>query len=372
MHIPKLELHAYYAAIALVIFVASCSAIQATVGNYRGGLEDMPLPNNPTLARTPPMGWMSWQVFRCEVDCDMYPERCISERLFKEMTDTLVDDGFLAAGYDTISIDDCWLSWERDPTSMNLVENKTRFPSGMKSLSDYVHSKNVKFGIYEDEGKETCQHYPGSEGFETLDANLFASWGVDYLKLDGCNNNISGYDIGYPKFGSALANTNRNITYSCSWPAYLGDNENMKPFGDMVKAGCNLWRNWDDIQCEWSSLRSIIDHWGNFSKALIAAAGPGHWNDPDMLIVGNDCISLVEGETQMAIWSIVAAPLLMSNDLRNIAEEYADLLKNPEVIAVNQDKLGKQGGLVFSSNRYSTNILLRFLSLKVYLRCMFI
>jgi|EP00945_MAST-04E_sp_MAST-4E-sp1_P003949 hypothetical protein len=343
------RVHCAAAVFLLLVNFFSCGFAQHVEGNNGQILDAMPSPNNPSLARTPPMGWMSWQVFRCEVDCNLHPESCISERLFKEMTDTLVKDGFLDAGYDTISIDDCWLSWERDPTSMNLVENKTRFPSGMKALSDYVHSKKVKFGIYEDEGKETCQHYPGSEGFETIDANLFASWGIDYLKLDGCYNNETGFAVGYPKFGSALASTNRNITYSCSWPAYLGDNEGAKPFGDMIKAGCNLWRNWDDIQCEWTSLKSIIDHWGNFSEPLIAAAGPGHWNDPDMLIVGNDCITLVEGETQMAIWSIVAAPMIMGNDIRNLTKGSLGLLTNSEIIEINQDKMGVAGGRVLDA-----------------------
>lgn len=143
--------------------------------------------------------------------------------------------------------------------------------------------------------------------------------------------------------GAALQATGRNITYSCSWPAYLGGDESSKPFDAMVDAGCNLWRNWIDIQCNWGSLSSIIDHWGQYGAVLQSSAGPGHWHDMDMLLIGNGCITTEEERTQMAIWSISASPLIMGNDLRNIPDDSKAILQNKDAIAVSQDPLGKMG-----------------------------
>lgn len=294
--------------------------------------------------RTPPMGWMSWEIFRCQIDCQKYPDSCVNEQLYRQMADRLAGDGYLAAGYKTVSIDDCWenLNPPRDANN-RLQPDPTRFPSGMKALADYMHSKGVEFGIYSDMGTKTCGGYPGSKGYEEIDAQTFAGWGVDYLKLDGCYNDQAGYEIGYPKMGAALNATGRPFGYSCSWPAYLGDDESTKPFDKFIAAGCNLWRNWDDIQDNWASLASIIDHWGDYSAVLSKAAGPGHWNDPDMLLIGTSGITTVEAQTQMAIWAIVAAPLIMGNDLRSIPADHKAILLNREVIAVNQDPLGRQG-----------------------------
>lgn len=136
--------------------------------------------------------------------------------------------------------------------------------------------------------------------------------------------------------GAALQATGANITYSCSWPAYLGGNESTKPFAAMIKAGCNSWRNWVDIQCSYGSMAMIIEHWGFYSSALTPFAGPGHWHDPDMLLIGNGCLTEAEEQTQMAIWSIVAAPLIMGNDLRHVPPSSAAILKNPDAIAVDQ------------------------------------
>ena len=237
----------------------------------------------PPLAMTPPMGWMSWEVFRCEVDCVAHPDACINERLYKQMANVMQTDGYIAAGYKTISIDDCWesgipgvLRRPGEPLQMNA----TRFPSGPKALAEYIHARGAKFGIYSDEGTQTCQGYYGSQGYEDLDAKTFAAWGVDYLKLDGCNNDAKGFATGYPAMGRALQKSGRDIVYSCSWPAYIGDDEAAKPYDAMSDAGCHLWRNWHDVQCEWSSVRTIMNHWGNNSVALEKAAGPGRWNDP--------------------------------------------------------------------------------------------
>lgn len=176
-----------------------------------------------------------------------------------------------------------------------------------------------------------------------VDAQTFADWGVDYLKLDGCFNDKQSYVTGYPAAGAALQATGRDIVYSCSWPAYLGGNETAKPFAAMVDAGCNLWRNWRDIQCHWDSLSSIIDHWGDYASILQATAGPGHWHDMDMLLIGNGCVSTDEEKTQMAIWSISASPLIMGNDLRRVPDDSKAILQNADAIAVSQDSLGRMG-----------------------------
>ncbi|EDQ85367.1 uncharacterized protein MONBRDRAFT_38878 [Monosiga brevicollis MX1] len=286
------------------------------------------------LSLTPPMGWMSWEIFRCETDCASDPDNCINDKLYMTSADALAEGGYLAAGYDTIHIDDCWerQTPTRDPNTDRLVPNATRFPDGMKAVADYVHGKGVKFGLYTAESSKTCGGYPASKDHEVLDASTFAEWGVDYLKVDGCGD-TSYYNEGYPRMGSALQNQSRDIVYSCSWPAYLGSDETTKPYERFIEIGCNLWRNWNDIQCNWASLSSIIDHWGQYGETLRKYAGPGHWNDPDMLLIGNDCINADEARTQMAIWSIVAAPLIMGNDVRNISAEHRNILLNKDAIA---------------------------------------
>lgn len=300
------------------------------------------------------MGWMSWEVFRCETDCAAHPDACIDEHLYEAMADQLVGEGYLAAGYDQVSIDDCWEDHSGRDTAGKLVPDSSRFPSGMKALGDYMHAKGVRFGTYSDEGTLTCGGFPGTKDHETEDAETFASWGVDYLKLDGCYNDAAGYVTGYPAAGAALQKTCRNITYSCSWPAYLGSDESSKPFQAMIDAGCNLWRNWDDIQCSWQSLSSIIDHWGDYGASLQPWAGPGHWHDMDMLLIGNGCLSLEEERTQMAIWAISASPLIMGNDLRKVPAASKEILLNSAAIAVSQDSLGKMGVRHSKSNSSSS------------------
>merc|ERR1712130_474929 len=318
---------------------------------YSGVTSKRVAPPGPDgLAKTPPMGWMSWERFRCNTDCKKDPDSCIGEKLYMAMADHLAKDGYLAAGYKTVSIDDCWEQKipPRDKDG-KLTPNSTRFPSGFKALGDYMHKLNVSFGIYSDEGSRTCGGYPGSQGHEVIDAQTFAEWGVDYLKLDGCNNNHAGFAVGYPAMGAALQKSGRDIVYSCSWPAYMGTNESNKPFDLMIAAGCNLWRNWRDIQNNWNSLSNIIDHWGDYGEFLASVSGPGHWNDPDMVLCGDDhggptkVMTVAECKTQMSIWSIVAAPLIMSSDLRTVTKEYREVLLNKEVIAVNQDPKGFAG-----------------------------
>lgn len=303
----------------------------------------LPGPGPNGLAKTPPMGWMSWEIFRCEVNCTTHPDACIDHNLYERMTDHIASDGYLEAGYNQVSIDDCWANkFSRDPQG-RLFPDPARFPAGMKALGDYMHAKGVRFGTYGDEGKYTCGFYPGTKDHEKADADTFASWGVDYLKLDGCYEEQPDFAVDYPRMGSSLQATGRPIVYSCSWPAYLGDNETAKPFEAMIAAGCNLWRNWGDIDCNWQSVLEIVDHWGDFAEALQPWAGPGHWHDMDMLLVGANCLNLDEERTQMAIWSISASPLIMGNDLRKVPDASKAILLNRHAIAVNQDSLGRMG-----------------------------
>ncbi|KAK8794761.1 hypothetical protein WA158_003278 [Blastocystis sp. Blastoise] len=293
------------------------------------------------LALTPPMGWMPWEQYRCTIDCKTHPDGCVNEDLFIKMTDKMVEDGYLEAGYDRINIDDCWSTHERD-ANHRLVPDPERFPHGMKYVGDYMHSKNIYFGIYNDYGTLTCEGYPGSKGYLEIDAETFASWGVDALKMDGCYSEVLDQMDAYPAMSYFLNATGRPILYSCSWAAYAGSTDNYKYY-EMLPKYCNLWRNWWDIRPTWASIRQIMTVFGNTSL-WFKYAGPGHWNDPDMIVIGmKDGLNKDESETQMAIWSVLAAPLYMTNDLRNITSWAKEILLNKEVIAVDQDPLGISG-----------------------------
>lgn len=261
------------------------------------------------------------------------------------MADLVVSEGYASVGYEYINIDDCWLDKRRAYTG-HLQPDKARFAYGIKDLSNYIHSKGLKFGIYEDYGNYTCAGYPGVLGNLELDAFTFADWEVDYVKLDGCYSLPRDMDKGYSEFGFHLNRTGRKMVYSCSWPVYQIYN-GMQPNFTAIIEHCNLWRNFDDIQDSWASLESIIDYYGNNQDVIVPNAGPGHWNDPDMLIIGNFGLSYEQSKVQMAMWAILAAPLLMSVDLRTIRPEYKAILQNRKIIAVDQDPLGIQGRRIY-------------------------
>ncbi|KAK3593552.1 hypothetical protein CHS0354_018637 [Potamilus streckersoni] len=305
------------------------------------GLLPLVLALNNGLARTPPMGWLSWQRFRCNTDCKEDPYNCISEDLYRQMADHLVNDGYAKLGYKYVNIDDCWMSMERGPDG-RLQADPDRFPHGIKYLADYMHSKGLKLGIYEDFGTKTCGGYPGSKFYLELDAETFADWGVDMLKLDGCYTDTDDMAYGYPAMGFFLNKTGRPILYSCSWPAYIFDSTPGPDYQEIANF-CNIWRNYDDIDDSWDSVKNIIEFYANDKGNFTEVAGPGNFNDPDMIIVGNYGLSYDQEKVQMALWAIMAAPLFMSNDLRNIRPESMDLLQNPRIIMINQDYLGIQG-----------------------------
>ncbi|XP_030335482.1 alpha-N-acetylgalactosaminidase [Strigops habroptila] len=294
------------------------------------------------LALTPPMGWLAWERFRCNVDCRADPRNCISETLFFEMADRLAEDGWRELGYKYINIDDCWSAKKRDAAG-RLVPDPERFPRGIKALADYVHAQGLKLGIYGDLGTLTCGGYPGT----TLDrvkqdAQTFAEWGVDMLKLDGCYSSGEEQAEGYPEMARALNATGHPIVYSCSWPAYQGGLPPKVNYTVLAEV-CNLWRNYDDIQDSWDSVLSILDWFFANQDVLQPAAGPGHWNDPDMLVIGNFGLSYEQSRSQMALWTVMAAPLLMSTDLRTISPSAKEILQNRLMIQINQDPLGIQG-----------------------------
>jgi alpha-galactosidase len=306
-----------------------------------------------TLAGTPPMGWNSWNRFQGN----------INDSLIRQTADTLVSSGMAAAGYQYLILDEGWAGG-RDADGA-IVPDATRFPD-MKALADYVHGKGLKFGIYSDRGTTTCGGRPGSFGHETQDAQSYAAWGVDYFKYDNCNEspNSPGIEQDYSAMGNALKATGRDIVYSiCAWWFYTWE----------PTVG-NLWRTTTDIQDSWTSITSLLNRnggdvgrYGSCTTCPMASggmcvvcnaaqpeaayappglgsyAGPGHWNDPDMLEVGNGGMTVTEDRTHFSMWAMMAAPLLAGNDLRVMTDATRDILTNAEVIAVDQDLLGVQG-----------------------------
>lgn len=282
------------------------------------------------LALTPPMGWNSWNKFACDVD----------EKMIREIADAMVSSGMKAAGYQYIVIDDCWHG-ERDKLGF-IQPDPERFPSGMKALADYIHSKGLKFGVYSDAGWKTCAGRPGSRGYEFQDAMKYAEWGVDYLKYDWCNTEGLNARGAYLTMRNALYAAGRPIVFSlCEW----GSN---KPW-EWAKDIGHLWRTTGDITASfdrdvdhgtWKSLgvMTILD----LQEGLRVHAGPDHWNDPDMMEVGNG-MSVSQDRAHFSMWCMLAAPLIAGNDLRNMSPETIAILTNNEAIAVNQDSLGIQG-----------------------------
>ncbi|KAK6122458.1 hypothetical protein DH2020_043795 [Rehmannia glutinosa] len=272
------------------------------------------------LASTPPMGWNSWNHFNCMID-----EKVIRETGTPFLSDAMISTGLAKLGYNFVNIGTFL------PLGY-LVPKKDTFPSGMKALADYVHSKGLKLGIYTDAGFFTCsKKMPGSLGHEEHDAKTFASWGIDYLKYDNCNTDGSKPTLRYPVMTRALMNAGRPIFFSlCEW----GD---MHPATWGFNVG-NSWRTTNDISDNWDSMVSRADQ----NEVYAEYARPGGWNDPDMLEVGNGGMTKDEYIAHFSIWAISKAPLLIGCDVRNITKDVMEIIANKEVIAVNQDKLGVQ------------------------------
>jgi len=293
------------------------------------------------LVKTPPMGWNSWNVFH----------ENINENQIEAIADVMVSSGMRDAGYIYLNLDDNWMATSRD-ASGNLRADPTRFPSGMKALGDYIHSKGLKFGVYGDRGALTCHHYnnniqsqSGSYGNEVRDANTFASWGVDYLKYDNCGPVAgSNQQQDYERMRDALLNSGRAIVYSiCAWG-----------YQSWMPATGNLWRTTGDISNKWEEtsdgfFHGVIDI-VDLNEPYASHASPGGWNDPDMLQIGNGVLTDNEARSHMSMWALMAAPLIAGNDIRTMSTTTKEILLNPEVIAVNQDSAGIQGTRVSATN----------------------
>ena len=308
-------------------------AVRAPVGE--GALPQRnPLPTlhrvaDNGLARTPPMGWNSWNKFASRVD----------DATVRSIADAMAGNGMKEAGYLYVNIDD---TWEAGRDANGNIQTNKKFPD-MKALAAYVHSKGLKLGIYSSPGPNTCAGYEGSYGHEEQDARTYAAWGIDYLKYDWCGARTLYTDEEMPALyqimGDALRKTHRPIVYSLCQYGRL----DVWKWGADV--GGNLWRTTGDIRDAWDSMSRI----GFGQNELAQWARPGHWNDPDMLEIGNGGMTETEYKTHLSLWAMLAAPLLAGNDLRSVTPEILAILTNREVIAIDQDKDGKQGKQAWKS-----------------------
>ena len=291
------------------------------------------------LALTPPMGWNSWNTFQDKID----------DQLIRDTAETMIANGMRDAGYVYIVIDDCWEAKERDAAG-NLVPDPLKFPHGLKALGDYLHSKGFKFGIHNCAGTRTCADFPGGRGHEYQDALKYASWGIDYLKYDWCNHGTADARETYKTMRDALHAAGRPIVFSlCEW----GQN---KPW-EWAKDVGHLWRTTGDIMAGYDSMQrwehgwkvildlqySLVQPADGQNNGIGQYAGPDHWNDPDMLEVGNKGLTLAESRAHFSLWCIIAAPLIAGNDVRHMSKEARDILTDKEVVAIDQDALGKEG-----------------------------
>ncbi|ASW55223.1 glycoside hydrolase family 27 protein [Plantactinospora sp. KBS50] len=296
---------------------------------------------NNGVARTPPMGWNSWNTFGCN----------ISESLIRGMADAIVSSGMRDLGYQYVVVDDCWFNPNRD-SSGNLQGDPTRFPSGMKALGDYLHGKGLKFGIYQVPVDKTCAQYfgaypgaTGSQGHETQDARQFAAWGVDYLKYDWCspNGTINDQITTFARMRDALAATGRPIVYSINPNSIHSKTGPQRNWGDVA----NMWRTTEDITNAWDTGQTNgypmgIQNIVNVNVPLASYAGPGQFNDPDMMEIGRGGMTDTEMRSHFALWAVMASPLIAGNDIRSMDSATQTILKNSRLIAINQDSLARQ------------------------------
>lgn len=321
-----------------IISAYSISSAQTADGAAPVSLVKKQAAVSGNLAPTPPMGWNTWNTFQTN----------INEPLLKGMVDAYVSSGMRDAGYRYFVLDDGWMTMERD-TNGNLVADPKKFPNGMKAFADYVHSKGLKFGIYNCAGNKTCAGYPGTRGHEYQDARLYASWGVDFLKYDWCNTDSLNAREAYITMSSALKASGRAIVFSlCEWG-------NHQPWlwaggvGELYRTTGDITANFDKDRNvgTWTALSvmTILDKQVNIGKYN----GPNHWNDPDMLEVGNG-MSYNEDKAHFSLWCMLAAPLAAGNDLRKMSSQTRSILTNKEAIAIDQDPLGIAASRVYKAD----------------------
>ena len=350
--------------------VTAASATALTLAMAVGGTAAAPAASASTtatsgdgaaLAVTPPMGWNDWAHYQCG-----YNEATILQN-----AQALVSSGLAAKGYNTVTIDDCWMETTRD-SSGDLVANPSLFPDGMTYVGKQLHSMGLKFGIYEDAGTSTCGGYAGSWNHWTQDADLFASWGVDYLKLDGCNlPSVSGqteeqtYQSAYADMSAALKASGRDIVFSESAPAYFQGTTDWDTVLGWVGQYGQLWREGSDIQTydssspDTSRWNSVLTNYG-YNNPIHRYESPGNWNDPDFLIAGDSGLTAAESQSQIALWAMMGAPMIMSDDVSSLSAASIAALGNTGVISVDQDPLGSPGYVV--SQNGTLDVLTRPLS----------
>ncbi|MFD9333099.1 ricin-type beta-trefoil lectin domain protein [Streptomyces sp. NPDC060028] len=330
-------------------------------------LSPAPAASEPTatsdtpLALTPPMGWNNWAHYMCDID----------EAKVVANADALVSTGLAAKGYDTVTVDDCWMTRSRDDQG-NLVVDTAKFPHGMAWLGDHLHAKGLKFGIYQDAGHLTCERYPGSGAPDgggpdhyARDARQFAAWDVDYVKMDGCNlwvppgtTKEQAYRDAYNSVAKALRESGRDMVLSASAPAYFqqgewGGPDWHKVLGWVGETG-QLWREGRDIKVykptapDTSRWSSVLGNYG-YNRWLGRYAGPGNWNDPDFLIAGAPGLTAAESRSQVGLWAMMAAPLILSSQVSKLSAAGLAALGNTELIRLDQDPMGRQGAVVSSN-----------------------
>ena len=334
----------------LVTSTVAIGALLAALGGFApaaSASETATSGDGAALAVTPPMGWNDWAHYQCG-----YNEATILAN-----ANALVSTGLAAKGYNTVTIDDCWMNTSRDANG-NLVANPTLFPDGMAYVGTYLHKLGLKFGIYEDAGTSTCGGYAGSWDHWTQDADLFASWGVDYLKLDGCNlPSVSGqtseqtYQSAYQAMGAALKASGRDIVFSESAPAYFQGTTDWDTVLGWTGQYGQLWREGSDIATYDSSSpntsrwSSVLTNYG-YNNPIHRYESPGNWNDPDFVIAGDGGLTAAESRSQLSLWAEMGSPLILSDDVSALSASSVADLGNSAVIAVDQDPLGSPGYVV--------------------------
>eukprot|EP00382_Lankesteria_abbotti_P003596 CAMPEP_0113844612 /NCGR_PEP_ID=MMETSP0372-20130328/325_1 /TAXON_ID=340204 /ORGANISM="Lankesteria abbotti" /LENGTH=356 /DNA_ID=CAMNT_0000813617 /DNA_START=142 /DNA_END=1209 /DNA_ORIENTATION=- /assembly_acc=CAM_ASM_000359 len=309
----------------------------------------------------PLMGFNTWNAQGCSLSM-------LNEATVRRTARFLKDAGLVASGYEYFVVDDCWSEHHRDASNDRLVADADRFAGGMKQLGEDLNSLGMKFGMYGDAGTHTCEKYPGSRGYELVDAEAFVEWGAEYLKYDGCFLNLNDMEVAYTDMSRALSKHqrgDRHVSFSCSWPAYVVSNTpggvasfDWKKIGDI----CDTWRLYYDIRPSWSLIENIMDYWGTWQHVLAPSAAKGGFNDPDFLQVGHPDLTPSEWRSQMAVWSIIAAPLIISVDVlvgtdpafkteRWIGDTVLDILSNSEIIEMNQELPPRQGLRISHSSR---------------------
>lgn len=314
-------------------------------------------------ASTPPLGFMSWNSFRCAVSpsaCAAHA--CVSAELLETMADALVATGLAGAGFTIVALDDCWAARERSEDG-RLVADTTRFPDGLAGVAAAITARGLRVGIYTDLGPKTCAGYPGSRDHFETDASLFASINASYVKADGCGVEADDLEDAYVEFGRALAEATRRagrpaITFSCSWPAYLPVPPAAVPYASLI-AHCNTWRKTVDVDTSVGSVVAIA-RWfaaaARSSRSFASAPRPGAWHDPDQLLLGDDAIPWSVQALQYAVWATTAAPLFLSADVRTMDSPSIALASHPTIIAINQDVGGAPSHLLLGGGGHGGSV----------------